>query len=71
MSEFHRCGWCARRLRWWQWKHCRRCHLALTGDAGIYLQGGGPPYPYASQMEARPDTWRKLGADLPAAVHRS
>lgn len=47
------CDWCAIRLRWWQRTHCPPCRRALGADAGIYLRGGGPPFPYGSRRGER------------------
>ena len=49
-----RCGWCAVQLRGWQLNLCRRCKAA-SSDAGIYLQGGGPPCGHGSRFDAYPD----------------
>jgi hypothetical protein len=57
-----RCSWCGVQLRGWQINLCRACKLR-TGDAGIYLQSGGPPCRERSRWEAEPD-------DAPAAVRR-
>jgi hypothetical protein len=54
-----RCAWCGVVLRGWQLNLCRLCKRPATGDAGVYLQGGGPPCPPASRWEAEPDHWRR------------
>lgn len=49
-----RCGWCAVRLRWWQWVHCRICGPAMS-ESGLYLQNGGPPCRPSSRYAAESD----------------
>jgi hypothetical protein len=49
MSRLRECRWCAVRLRWWQIGFCDLCHAPFTGDAGIYLQSGGPPVSQGSR----------------------
>lgn len=58
MSEFRRCFWCARRLRWWQWKYCRVCHHHFTGISFDHSHLF-PTYAHNSQQNAEPDRWRK------------
>ena len=54
-----RCGWCGVTLRGWQLNLCRQCRQYSRGDAGIYLQSGGPPCSRASRWDADPDTWSR------------
>lgn len=47
------CKWCGTRIHW-PWQHCRPCRFAM-GDAGIYLQSGGPPFAYMSRLPKPPE----------------
>jgi predicted amidophosphoribosyltransferase len=45
------CKWCAVKISWWR-SYCKTCKRALTGDAGLYLQTGGPPFPQYSRLDS-------------------
>lgn len=49
-----RCAWCGVQLRAWQLNMDRACKLR-TGDAGLYLQSGGPPCSEGSRWDGDPD----------------
>jgi hypothetical protein len=49
-----RCSWCGVQLRGWQVNLCQLCG-PRTGDAGIYLQSGGPPCGQAARWNEPPD----------------
>jgi hypothetical protein len=44
------CKWCSITKAWYRfWSgYCHKCSSAMS-DAGIYLQGGGPPCPEGSK----------------------
>lgn len=44
------CRWCGKRVRLWR-RYCSVCGPRITGDAGIYLQSGGPPCAYMAHLE--------------------
>lgn len=49
------CIWCGVRRSWRsRWRpfcgHCTACHERAHGEAGIYLQSGGPPFPQQSRL---------------------
>lgn len=50
-----RCSWCGVQLRGWQLNLCQLCKPRATGDAGIYLQSGGPPCGQAARWTDVPD----------------
>lgn len=69
-----RCGWCGVPLRGWQLNLCQLCKPRATGDAGIYLQSGGPPCGQAARWTDVPDGsklaehWNRWCEDDPLGV---
>jgi hypothetical protein len=55
-----RCAWCGVQLRGWQLNMDRACKLR-TGDAGLYLQCGGPPCGQGARWDDEPDRFEMPG----------